>query len=365
MWLMLKKPKNMAKLQTDVIAWYRAVARPMPWRAPPGSGLLTNPYHVWLSEIMLQQTTVTAVIPYFLDFVKKWPSVAHLAAASLDEVLSAWAGLGYYARARNLHACAQKIVAEYGGVFPDTEEGLLVLPGIGPYTAAAIAAIAFNRDTVAVDGNVERVTARIFGIETPLPAAKPMLRDGARVLAIGNPSPSEYVQALMELGATVCVPQKPRCTLCPLRTACAGLKQGIAEQLPVKAPKKAQPEKFGVAFYITDPDGRFLARTRPSKGLLAGMTEVPTTPWDAVMPGADPMLAGLPGKMRVSPHDGARVLHVFTHFRLSLDVWVGTVGASFTPPEGCFWVEPQNVETHAFPTLMTKVLALAQTGRRH
>ncbi len=272
-------PANPKKMSEAILAWYDRHRRDLPWRAKPGER--ADPYAVWLSEIMLQQTTVPTVGPYFRRFLARWPRVQDLAAASLDEVLTEWQGLGYYARARNLHKCAEVVARDHGGRFPDTEEGLLELPGIGAYTAAAIAAIAFDRKATVVDGNVERVMARLNAEATPLPAAKPILRDYAAHFTPGKRA-GDYAQAVMDLGATVCTPRQPKCLLCPWSEACAARAEGIAETLPRRAAKAEKPTRRGIAFWLTregDEGREVLLRRRPEKGLLGGMMEVPSTPW--------------------------------------------------------------------------------------
>ena len=242
-----------------LLAWYDAHARDLPWRSKRGKK--PDPYHVWLSEIMLQQTTVAAVKDYYIKFLSRWPRVSDLARASQEDVLRAWAGLGYYARARNLHACAIKVVDEWNGKFPDTEEELRSLPGIGPYTAAAIAAIAFDRPHAAVDGNVERVMARVYAIETPLPAAKPMIKEKAQAL-VPEKRAGDFAQALMDLGATICTPRTANCGICPWTDHCEGSTRGIAESLPLKAPKAKVPTRHGIAFWVERDDGHILLRSR-------------------------------------------------------------------------------------------------------
>src|ERR1700761_986284 len=268
----------------DLLRWYARHRRRLPWRAEPGE--VPDPYRVWLSEIMLQQTTVTAVIPYYERFVSRFPTVQALAEAPLDSVLSAWAGLGYYARARNLHACAVAVMARGG--FPADLAGLQALPGIGGYTAAAIGAIAFGLPAVPVDGNVERVVSRVFAIEDALPAAKPLFRDAAVRLGAdpaARARPSDFAQALFDLGAGICTPAAPGCAVCPWVQGCTARQMGIQASLPRKMAKKARPVRFGVHFWLTDPDRRVLLRTRPAKGLLGGMTELPGTEWGGGDPG--------------------------------------------------------------------------------
>ncbi len=294
----------------------------MPWRAE--AGLFAGPYRVWLSEIMLQQTTVTAVIPYFERFVSRFPSVQALAAAPLEDVLSSWAGLGYYARARNLHACAQAVAAL--GDFPRDLEGLKALPGIGVYTAAAIGAIAFGLPVVPVDGNVERVASRLFAIETPLPAAKPAIRDAADRLGAdpdASARPSDFAQALFDLGATICTPTSPACGLCPWMADCTGRKAGIAASLPRKAPKRVRPIRHGVHFWLRDADNGVLLRRRPPTGLLGGMTELPGTPWREAPWPAEEALAHAPAEADWRP--AGQVRHGFTHFELILDLFAARI----------------------------------------
>src|SRR5271170_4982919 len=259
-----------------LLRWYDRHRRVLPWRALPGQH--ADPYRVWLSEIMLQQTTVVTVAPYFDRFMARWATVSALAASSLDEVLHQWQGLGYYARARNLHACAKVVAEQHGGRFPDDAIGLRALPGIGDYTAAAIAAIAFDRREAAVDGNVERVAARVFAVREPMPGAKPRLRALARKLVPAQRA-GDFAQALMDLGATICTPRRPRCVLCPWRESCVARAGGFAEDLPARIEKPERPLRHGVVFWLVRGDGAVLLRRRPESGLLGGMIEVPSTPW--------------------------------------------------------------------------------------
>jgi A/G-specific adenine glycosylase len=342
----------------DLLAWYDRHRRKLPWRALEGE--TPDPYRVWLSEIMLQQTTVKAVAPYFLRFIARWPTVMALAAAPLDDVLKLWAGLGYYARARNLHACAKAVVESHGARFPAMQAELAALPGIGPYTAAAIAAIAFDAPAAAVDGNVERVVARLFAVEQELPAAKPEIRRFAEQL-VPTTRAGDFAQALMDLGATICTPKTPACALCPWTDACAARRRGDAERFPAKAPKKEGRLRQGAAFVAVRADGCVLVRTRPPKGLLGGMTEVPTTPWahDFDVGAA---LAAAPRFGRTTPQwrrlPGV-VTHVFTHFPLELVVYVGRVPAGAAAPEGARWCAHAELAGEAFPNVMRKVLAHA------
>jgi len=344
-----------------LLAWYDRHRRVLPWRPPAGQR--PDPYAVWLSEIMLQQTGVKTVGPYFEKFLARWPDVAGLGRASLDDVLRMWAGLGYYSRARNLHACAVSVLREHGGVFPDTEEGLRSLPGIGPYTAAAIAAIAFDRRTMPVDGNIERVVSRLFAIEEPLPRAKPLIQELAATLLCEaragdeNSRAGDSAQALMDLGASICTPKRPACGLCPLFEACAGRLRGDQESFPHKAPKKTGDLRRGAAFVVTRGD-ELLVRTRPEKGLLGGMTEVPGSDWRAAQDDEDalkqaPRLSGVKSWHRKV----GVVTHVFTHFPLELVVYTAHVPASSRAPKGMRWVPIATLTGEALPNVMRKVIA--------
>ena len=296
---------------------------------------------------MLQQTMVATVGPYFDRFVARWPDISALAAASLDEVLRLWQGLGYYARARNLHACARAVVERHGGFFPEQTEALRALPGIGDYTAAAIAAIAFDRRSAAVDGNVERVVARLFGVREPLPTAKPRLRALASAL-VPDRRAGDFAQGLMDLGATICTPRRPRCVLCPWRTCCAAAASGVAEELPARVAKPERPLRHGVAFWLTRTDGAVLLRRRPEHGLLGGMIEIPSTPWRVARWSIAEAVRAAPAAVAWSPLPGT-VRHGFTHFRLQLAVFsgIGSADGIWSPVDG--------LGDHALPTLMKKV----------
>lgn len=340
-------------IRTKLLDWYDAHRRDLPWRAGPGER--PNPYKVWLSEIMLQQTTVATVGSYFGDFMARWPTVGALAAADLDEVLVAWQGLGYYARARNLHKCARVVAGERGGVFPDTAEGLRALPGIGPYTANAIAAIAFDRAAMPVDGNIERVTARLFNIETPLPKAKREIAARAEAF-VSDDRPGDFAQAMMDLGATVCTPRSPKCLLCPLADGCAARRKGEPERLPARAPKKARPDRRCVMFWLENPKGEVLLRKRPENGLLGGMTELPSTPWrEGDWPDDDEIAAHQPLQADWRQVEGEAV-HVFTHFRLTIRLFVAKSRARANA-DG-FWVRPEDFPDHALPTVIKKAVRL-------
>jgi A/G-specific adenine glycosylase len=345
----------------DLLAWYDRQRRDLPWRARPGER--PDPYRVWLSEIMLQQTTVSAVKPYFARFLDRFPDVATLAAAPSEVVMAAWAGLGYYSRARNLHACAKAIVAEHGGHFPDSEAALRALPGIGPYTAGAVSAIAFDRRAAAVDGNVERVFTRLHAIAETLPGARGLVRDAALAVT-PEKRPGDFVQAIFDLGATICTPRKPACALCPWRAACRAHAAGEPESYPRKAPKTAGATRHGAAFVALRADDAVLLRTRAPKGLLGGMAETPTTAWSA---GHDAMRA-----LEHAPVKGdwtranAPVRHVFTHFPLELTIYAARLPAGVAAPEGMRFTQLARLEAEPLPSVMLKVLetGLAALGVR-
>ncbi|MDN2566833.1 A/G-specific adenine glycosylase [Aquibium sp. A9E412] len=349
-----------AGMAAALLAWYDRHHRDLPWRTPPAAlarGARPDPYHVWLSEIMLQQTTVEAVRRYYAAFVARWPDVEALAAADTQAVMKAWAGLGYYSRARNLKACAELVAAEHGGRFPDTEAGLRALPGIGAYTAAAIAAIAFDRPAAVVDGNVERVAARLMALRTPLPAAKPAIR---RFVERATPQarPGDFAQATMDLGATICTPRRPACVLCPLRGDCRGLATGDPEPLPLKAPKPDRPLRRGAAFVARRADGAILLRRRPERGLLGGMSEVPSSAWTARQDGATGAEAA---PFAADWRPAGTIGHVFTHFALELAVYHAEVAAS-AAPAGCWWSAPDELPGEALPTVMKKAIEQAVPG---
>jgi A/G-specific adenine glycosylase len=335
-----------------LLAWYDRHRRVLPWRARPGE--TSDPYRVWLSEIMLQQTTVKTVGPYFEKFLTRFPTVEALAAASLDDVLKLWSGLGYYARARNLHACAQAVANIHGGKFPDSEDGLRQLPGIGPYTAAAIAAIAFDRRASPVDGNIERVIARLYAVEQQLPAAKPVIRELAEALTPAKRA-GDFAQAMMDLGATICAPKKPVCALCPWDQACIARTRGDAETFPRKTPKSSGELRRGAVFVVLRSDGHVLTQRRPEKGLLGGLVEFPTSEWTKDFTVADarpPLKADWHRRVGV-------VRHVFTHFPLELTVYTARVAATVKTPADMRFVPLDEIAGEALPTLMRKVLTHA------
>ncbi|MCX7284710.1 MAG: A/G-specific adenine glycosylase [Novosphingobium sp.] len=340
-------PKAIAPRLLD---WYDVHARRLPWRRLPGEAR-QDPYKVWLSEVMLQQTTVAAVGPYFAKFTARWPTVADLAGADDADVMAAWAGLGYYARARNLLACA-RAVADTGGAFPDTEQALRALPGLGEYTAAAVAAIAFGRRAVVVDANVERVVARLFAIDEPLPGGRAAIR-----FAAGQVTPDEragdFAQGMMDLGATICTARSPRCMLCPLVSQCRGRAEGAPERLPVKAAKKAKPVRQGRAYWI-EREGRVLLVTRPGRGMLGGMRALPDDGWSA---GGDGALA-LAGDWR----DGGVVRHGFTHFDLELQLLLCASPEEVSLTGGEWW-PVHDIEAAGLPTVFAKAARLAIAER--
>jgi A/G-specific adenine glycosylase len=343
-----------------LLAWYDRHRRVLPWRAPRGER--ADPYRVWLAEIMLQQTTVKTVGPYYARFLARWPTLEALAAAPLDEVLKIWAGLGYYARARNLHACARAVLELHAGCFPASEQELRTLPGIGDYTAAAVAAIAFEARVTPVDGNVERVVARLFAVEQELPAAKPRIRELAAQLTPQDRT-GDFAQALMDLGATICTPKRPACTACPMVNACAARRRGDPEIFPVKAAKPKGRLRRGAAFVVARADAAVLVRTRPASGLLGGMTEVPTTEWTPEFDKGSaldhaPSLDVRRRKLKWRPVTGT-VTHVFTHFPLELVVYTAQVPLDTAAPSGMRFVPEAELADEALPNLMRKVLAHA------
>ncbi len=344
--------KNVEGFRKSLLKWYDKHRRVLPWRAL--SGVTPNPYHVWLSEIMLQQTTVPAVIPYFLKFIDLWPSVHDLAAAESDTVMQNWAGLGYYARARNLHKCAKILSNDLDGVFPSNQDELKKLPGIGDYTAAAIMAIAFNKPANVVDGNVERVMARIFNVSIPVPLAKPHLKELANDMAFGeNKRAGDYAQALMDLGATICTPSSPKCALCPVMNYCDGYKNGNPASLPLKLKKKDKPQKHGYVYWIRNGANEVLLEKRQDKGMLGGTIGLPTSEW------VDKTIKRPQLNINIGKHTETKVkvMHTFTHFDLQLDGIEGCVG-KVKPhfDKDYFWVRIEDISNIGVPTLFKKAI---------
>ena len=350
----MKSAKNISKMQTSLLAWYDLAGRTLPWRIRPedrAKGLTADPYAVWLSEIMLQQTTVAHATPYWEKFLREFPSVTDLANAERDRILTLWAGLGYYARGRNLHKCAQIIRDEYDGEFPQSEAQLLKLPGIGPYTAATMAAICFDKATNIVDGNVERVISRIFCVQNPLPKGKSELRQLAATLASTN-RPGDYGQALMDLGATICTPRSPTCGICPWENFCLARKDDVQADYPKRIKKAKLPTRYGTV-YVLSYGGKILLRQRPDKGLLGGMMEFPGSEWGDTQ---SPALKGAPNERNWEKCE-SRVRHVFTHFELFLDVYRAE---SSSPDIDGVWVPLESINNYALPTVMKKALKIAQ-----
>jgi A/G-specific adenine glycosylase len=343
---------NLKPLDAEaVLGWYDRHARTLPWRVSPADracGVKPDPYRVWLSEVMLQQTTVAAVGRYYARFTSLWPTVADLAAAPLEAVLVEWAGLGYYARARNLHACAVAVVERLGGAFPTSSEELLTLPGIGAYTAASVSAICADERIAVVDGNVDRVLARYIALDVPVREEKDLIR--STVQAAVPERAGDFAQALMDLGATICAPRQASCLLCPLEPACEGAKLNPL-MYPVKPEKAERPTRYGHAFVMRDADGDVYLRTRAEKGLLAKMTETPGSAWtSALQDVAHPLAAEW--------RRAGQVIHVFTHFRLELEVWTAVVPDTTLLTEG-WWTDPRELDNEALPSLFRKVLAMA------
>jgi A/G-specific adenine glycosylase len=338
------------QLRARLLAWYDSSARALPWRAPPRSGQRADPYRVWLSEVMLQQTTVPHATPYFLTFTRRWPTVSALAAAEDGEVMAAWAGLGYYARARNLLACARAVAEDHAGRFPDTEAGLLSLPGVGAYTAAAVAAIAFERPANVVDGNIERVMARLHAVEAPLPAAKPELKALAAELVTAD-RPGDWAQALMDLGAVICRPKAPLCERCPIAADCRARATGAPETYPRRAAKAERPQRYGAVYLLTRGDAVGLVR-RPPQGLLGGMLAPPTSAWRAAPFTPAEARAAAPAK--AAWRQVGEVEHGFTHFSLTLQVWRAEADAAGAGGDGAglIWTPLEGLS--ALPSVFLK-----------
>lgn len=347
----------MRDLADTLLDWYDVHAREMPWRIAPAdraAGTRPDPYFIWLSEVMLQQTTVAAVKEYFRKFTTLWPTVADLATADDADVMAAWAGLGYYARARNLLKCARTVVTDHGGVFPRDHDMLLKLPGIGPYTAAAISAIAFDQPETVLDGNVERVMARMHDIHTPLPGAKPALMEFAKAVT-PEYRPGDYAQAVMDLGATICTPRSPACGICPWRDPCKARRAGTAAQLPKKSPKKKTPIRQGFVYVVRREDGAWLLETRPETGLLGGMLGFPTSDWSDAPDPAPPFDTDW-------TDTGLEARHTFTHFHLRMAILTATAPIDAVPQRGNFILHAHFAPA-SLPTAMRKVYDLVATQR--
>jgi A/G-specific adenine glycosylase len=346
-------PPRAARQKPDLsallLAWYDVHRRVLPWRAPKGRR--ADPYRIWLSEIMLQQTTVQAVGAYYRKFLERWPTVHALAAAPQDDVLAAWAGLGYYARARNLHAAAKVVANEMGGKFPLTAAALRELPGVGSYTSGAIAAIAYDERQAAMDANAERVIARLYAVETPMPKAKPELH--AHCTALVPERAGDFAQALMDLGSAICTPKRPACGNCPWEAPCIARQRGIQERLPVKAPKMARPLKRGAAFVVMDKSGAVLLQKRPDKGLLASMLEPPLGPWEESFPSKAKAMKQAPFEAEWQKRAGV-VRHGFTHFELEIEVYAVTLAKR--PKSAGQWVPAEKLREVALPTVMRKIV---------
>jgi A/G-specific adenine glycosylase len=344
---------DIASLRRKLLVWYDANSRDLPWRVGPAAhakGVRADPYRVWLSEVMLQQTTVPHAIPYFLTFTRRWPTVQALAAADEGEVMAAWAGLGYYARARNLIACARAVAGDHGGRFPHSEDGLRALPGVGAYTAAAVAAIAFDRPANVVDGNVERVVARLFAVDAPLPGVKPELKRLAATLA-SDKRPGDWAQAMMDLGAVICRPKTPLCDRCPLAQACAAYASGTPEAWPRRDARKVKPRRYGVA-YVLERNGEVALVRRPPRGLLGGMLALPTSDWRATPWSDAEAIDAAP--VRADWHDAGSIEHVFTHFALTLAV---RRAKSSRKVEGVIWSPREDLQ--ALPSVFLKAARAA------
>lgn len=349
-----KNDIDVEAFRSGILGWYDKSRRQLPWRATPGQK--QDPYKVWLSEIMLQQTTVQAVIPYFLKFTEIWPSVFDLAHSEQDHVMREWAGLGYYARARNLHKCAKVIANDYGGVFPESQKALQALPGIGEYTSAAITSIAFDSPSVVVDGNIERIMARIFQIEDPLPGSKKTLKEQAAILSDGRKDrPGDYAQALMDIGATICTPKSPKCMLCPITNFCAAKKSGIAEDLPKKEKKGEKPQKFGYFYWVEGGKDEILLYKRPEKGLLGGLYGLPTSDWEKNLEKIDHLAFLKPYISDINRN--LLIKHSFTHFDLTLyGIRFDLSNKEDIHPKAYQWVKKDNINQYGIASLFQKAI---------
>ena len=347
-------PKDKTK---QLLIWYEAHRRKFPWRAEPDKD--PNVYYVWISEIMLQQTRATTAIPYFNRFIARWPTLKELACAPRDDVLHSWSGLGYYARARNLHTCAQDIVKHHGGIFPTSVKDLCSLPGIGPYTASAISAIAFDQPAVVIDANVERIISRLFTVPKPISQAKPQIEKLALKIFPAE-RPGDFAQGLMDLGAQVCRPKNPVCSDCPWSDGCKARKSGKPEAWPVKNPKTPIRTRFGIVFWVEHPSGAILLRKRPDRGMLGGMTEIVSSEWLT-----EPIPASQIDKHAPIPNAdwspiGEKIQHTFSHFKLELRIYKSK---GIIQPKGAFWCPLEKLAAQPFPTLMKKIVALMSSAQ--
>ena len=347
--------RRVQEFRGQLLDWYGRHARALPWRA--GKGRKPDPYHVWLSEIMCQQTTVAAAGPYFTKFLQKWPDIHAMAKAPIEDIMKEWAGLGYYARARNLHACAKVVSKGLKGQFPDSQKALKDLPGIGDYTSAAIMAIVHNYPATVVDGNVERVVARYLSVEDPLPASKPLLKQLAGQFFKNAERPGDLAQAFMDLGATICIPKAPRCGLCPVAKHCQASIQGIAAELPAKTRAKARPQKYGHVYWIENKKGEVLLQRRPEKGMLGGMIGLPTSEWtkEKNAPAGTPIFLSGQGIRDIS-RKPFKIRHTFTHFDLELTLKTAKPPARTAKSEGYFWAGRKNIEEAGFPSVFGKAV---------
>ncbi|MBX7145764.1 MAG: A/G-specific adenine glycosylase [Alphaproteobacteria bacterium] len=349
--LFTSNPRVLVKKLLD---WYHINQRILPWRA--SFGQTPNSYYVWLSEMMLQQTTVATVKPYFTRFIKRWPTLKSLSEAHLDDILWEWQGLGYYRRARLLHQCAELIVKKFNGQFPKTEQELISLPGLGPYSSAAIAAIAFDQPATVVDGNIERIMVRFFAIETPLPQAKSILKKLAGTLTPIQKA-GDYAQALMDLGSLICTPKNPKCVLCPWQHSCQALKLDKVSILPIKQKKIEKPTRYGTAFWIEKNNQHLLLERRPSEGLLGNMMGLPTTPWRGEPWTAKEILKYSPCHAEWNDLEGS-ITHIFTHFKLELSLKIGKnpIMPNKKLNPNYMWTHTKNLHNHALPTVMKKII---------
>ena len=345
---------DIQELRGQILKWYDTHGRELPWRYK--NGAKPDPYKVWLSEIMCQQTTVQAVKPYYTKFLTLWPTIENLANAPQEDVMKEWAGLGYYARARNLHKCAQIIANDMAGTFPNNQTDLKKLPGVGDYTSAAIASIAFNEPATVMDGNIERIIARLFALHDPLPKSKPIFKEKTALLFEDfNDRPGDLAQALMDIGTSICTPKNPRCILCPIQNTCEAYKQGIQDELPVKIKLKNRPRKYGEAYWIENTKGEILFHKRPEKGLLGGMIGLPTTSWETNIKNIKTEKSLQAYKFH--NFKSQAIHHTFTHFDLKLTLKTASFGKDTSLPDGYLWANPHDMGK-SLPTVFKKAFNL-------